>query len=574
MVTNGNNQHPKWLEWLIVLGLLVAVILPRALDLDQYATTDETLWLQRSANFYYALGQREFAQTYQDKHPGVSIMWAGATSFLVNYPEYSGMRQGYFLPLDFHDFLDREGKEPLELLVAGRTFLVIGTAVLFIAAFLITEKLIGKLPATLGFLFIAFDPFLIGLNTILHPDNLLPSFMLLSSVSYIAYLYKGRKTVYLIISAVAAAGSWLTKYAGLFLIPYIGLLTIIETIERKIAFGELIKRATRSLLLWFLLAIIVFMALWPSAWVNPEQTFFSIIDTFNSGFISQIELSTLLNGQIVPLGDHNYSFYPVHYLWRTTPMAAIGIGLAIIRIFSSRNYPDNIHHRKFIFMFLLFSFFFTLAMSMGNLKANRYIGSIFPVLDLVAAVGWITIIDTTHQWLKNRFNLTRAQIISALFICIVVAAQILAVWQVRPYYWSYYNPLLGGPNLAPGNIDIGYGEGLDQAGRYLETKPNANELTVLSWYGVGPFSYFYSGPFNFTAIIPDWTKTNARRLAEADYIVIYVNQSQRQLTRPLLDVLTSVEPEHIIVINNIEYAWIYDVRDIPQEDFEYLTSFE
>ncbi len=569
-------QSPtKWYQkWILLLIVSISILLPRMLDLDQYATTDETLWLQRSANFYYALGQRDFEQTYQDKHPGVSIMWAGAAGFFVNYPEYRGMGQGYFLPLEFHDFLDKEGKEPLELLVAGRTFLVIGTAVFFIAAFIITEKLIGKLPATLGFLFIAFDPFLIGLNTILHPDNLLPSLMLLSSVSYIAYLYKGRKNVYLIISAVAAAGSWLTKYAGLFLIPYIGLLTLIETIELKITFGESIKRFTRSLLFWFLLAIIVFMALWPSAWVNPEQTFSSIIETFNSGFGTRSKLPTLLNSQIVPLGDHNYSFYLVHYLWRTTPIAAIGIGLALIGFFTSRKNPGIIHHHKFIFMLLLFSFFFTLAMSMGNLKADRYIGSIFPVLDLVAAIGWVGIFNTIHIRLKNKYKPTHVKVVSVIFICIVVGTQLLIVVRMHPYYWSYYNSIMGGSIKAPEIIDVGYGEGLDQAAAYLETKPNAIDLTVLSWYGTGPFSYFFSGKTKDMIIRSYWHENNAIKLTESDYIVIYVYQWQLQYTQPLLDVLANIEPEFLAVINNIEYAKVYNVDDIPQEDFERLTQIE
>ena len=95
-------------QGIILLVLLIAIILPRTLDLDQYVTTDETLWLQRSANFYYALGQREFEQTYQEVHPGVSIMWAGALGFQVKYPEYRGMGQGYLSPLDFHDFLDKK----------------------------------------------------------------------------------------------------------------------------------------------------------------------------------------------------------------------------------------------------------------------------------------------------------------------------------------------------------------------------------------------------------------------------------------------------------------------------------
>ena len=95
METNGNNEPPRWLEWLIVLGLLVAVILPRLLDLERFVTIDEGLWLYRSANFYYALGQREFEYMHQSKHPVVSIMWAGAAGIHNKFPEYRGLGQEY-----------------------------------------------------------------------------------------------------------------------------------------------------------------------------------------------------------------------------------------------------------------------------------------------------------------------------------------------------------------------------------------------------------------------------------------------------------------------------------------------
>jgi hypothetical protein len=48
---------------------------------------------------------------------------------------------------------------------------------------------------------------------------------------------------------------------------------------------------------------------------------------------------------------------------------------------------------------------------------------------------------------------------------------ISALWTF-PYYLSYYNPLMGGPRKAPQVMQIGWGEGLDQAGRYLDRNPS------------------------------------------------------------------------------------------------------
>ena len=42
-------------------------------------------------------------------------------------------------------------------------------------------------------------------------------------------------------------------------------------------------------------------------------------------------------------------------------------------------------------------------------------------------------------------------------------------------------------------MQIGWGEGLDEAARYLNTKTTAADLHVISWYSPGSFSYFFKG---------------------------------------------------------------------------------
>ena len=62
---------------LLVYGLLAAVILiPRIIGLDEFVTVDEPVWTSHSANFYYALGESDFENTFQEYHPGVTTMWA------------------------------------------------------------------------------------------------------------------------------------------------------------------------------------------------------------------------------------------------------------------------------------------------------------------------------------------------------------------------------------------------------------------------------------------------------------------------------------------------------------------
>src|SRR3972149_248484 len=87
-----NSVYPKtiparkWGNLLALALVVVATWLPRGLALDRFVTTDEVLWLTRSGNFYYALTQRDYKNTYQREHPGVTVMWAGMLGFLRAIP--------------------------------------------------------------------------------------------------------------------------------------------------------------------------------------------------------------------------------------------------------------------------------------------------------------------------------------------------------------------------------------------------------------------------------------------------------------------------------------------------------
>ncbi len=112
----------RLLNTLLYLLLALAFILPRLVYLGQYVTADENLWLRRSANFYYALGQRDFKHTFQMPHPGVMTSWAGTGGFLLVYPEYRGSGAGNLEgDGEFHRLLAEMGVKALDVLVR-RTF--------------------------------------------------------------------------------------------------------------------------------------------------------------------------------------------------------------------------------------------------------------------------------------------------------------------------------------------------------------------------------------------------------------------------------------------------------------------
>ncbi len=106
---------------------------------------------------------------------------------------------------------------------------------------------------------------------------------------------------------------------------------------------------------------------------------------------------------------------------------------------------------------------------------------------------------------------------------------------------------------------------------YLNTKVNADNLQVFTYLASGPFSYYFDGQELNMILESGWGLKNAERLAKADYVVVYVSQWQRQLHQPLLHVLAGIAPEHVVTINGVEYAQVYNKEDIPAADLARLT---
>jgi hypothetical protein len=111
-----------------------------------------------------------------------------------------------------------------------------------------------------------------------------------------------------------------------------------------------------------------------------------------------------------------------------------------------------------------------------------------------------------------------------LLLAGLVTLQLLSATFAAPYFLTYYNPLLGGARRAVTQIPIGWGEGLEQAAQYLNQLPQAESLSVSSWYSDIFDPYFVGQQASFA--------DDGRAQLAADYVVFYVNQIQRQKPYP------------------------------------------
>jgi hypothetical protein len=560
----SNHDRPsKWLEWLLVLGLLLAIILPRGLDLSRYVTIDEGLWLYRSANYYYAIWQHEFEYTYQTEHPGVTTMIAGAVGYHFEFPMYKAMVKGY---VDggkrLVKFLETTDETPVDLLVAGRKVMIAITALLLLASYWIVRKIIGFIPAILGFFLIALTPFHISLTNILHLDGMLTGWMLLSVVALFYYLYKTRKPIYFLISAAAGACCLLTKTPGIFMVPFVGLLLLTRYLDEKpYGWKRLFTQIAAPLILWVIIAVLVFVLLWPAMWVAPVDTLRDIVgkmSTYVEGSEKIIFDEETQTARVLGMG-----WYPDTLLWRNTPVIFIGFILSIVGYLLKWGALGQKIARRFTIILFLFIVFFIITMGLGDSKADRYILPVYPPLILISALGWVAATEKFYSWLKYKIPVKLSSYIQPAILITLVILQLGETIRTHPYYYAYYNPLMGGPERATKHILFGWGEGLNEVAAYINTKPNADELVVmLPGYAYGPLSFYLSGiAIRDLNEAPEYTD-------ELDYIVVYIRQMQTHSWHAII--LENTEPEHVVTINNLAYARIYNVTDISPEDWQKL----
>ena len=339
----------------------------------------------------------------------------------------------------------------------------------------------------------------------------------------------------------------------------IGLLTLIE-LWRSYSTdkaGSIWKRLwwyAWPVVAWGVIGGLVFVVFWPAMWVDPIQSVTKIFSAAKRVTELGHYSGTFFNGTVSQnLGLASGYYYPVTYLWRTTPVVLLGLPLAGWGFITKRK-PFNQQGAWLTFIGLILGVIvYTLAMTAGEKKLERYFLPVYAPLDLVAGMGWAFLV----YWIKERSipNLSRYSPI--LVLVPVLATQIVLCLRTYPYYYSYYNPVMGGSRKAPSVMQIGWGEGLDQAAHYLNQKPEAEKLRVLSWYSAGSFSYFFKGQALNLGFDNEFNEGEKKNLAKSDYVVVYVNQIQRNRPEELLDYLSELEPEKTIWINGIEYVRIY-----------------
>jgi 4-amino-4-deoxy-L-arabinose transferase-like glycosyltransferase len=554
----------------VLLGLIALILIPRLIGIDAFATIDEPYWLTAGSNFYYALGQREFANTVYDYHPAVTTMWIVAAAMLLYFPQYRGLGQGYFdvYKDTLEQFLLSHDRTPLGLLVTARVLQVLVICVLLIAVFLLLRRLLDERAAVVGVLMISFDPFFLGHSRLLNHEGMMTLFVLVAVLALTAHLFNRQSWVLLVASGVTAGLAQLTKSSSIVIVPVAGLLFLLAGVRRRSGGSPL--RITSTLVdvgVWLATLGAVYILLWPGMWVAPGRMLHEVFGNAFSYAFQGARLSAVSAEPSVEFQPRllDVVLYVQSMLWRTTPLVWLGLVLAIAVLFFGG--PEK---RLVMFTVALVGALFIVLFGVASGRNSaHYILTSYAALDVLAAVGYSEII----RRLSGRL-LGVVLPLPGLLAGLAVIAQAVCALLFFPYYYNFYNPIMEA--LEPGrqNPNFGYGEGLDLAAFYLDQKPAVAESTVMAFYGRGPFSFFYNGitePLKTVYADAENVPQLQQTLRKSDYLVIYYAlQRGRNSPANVMRALQSVAPEKTIWLNGIEYIRIYALQSMPGDFYDRL----
>ncbi len=553
-------------EVAISLGLFLLALLPRAYDLYRFVTADEAKWVYRSARFLAAFLNGDFAATSVNLTPAVTTTWLGGVGLTLYYWFNQAALNMPFTAwlLSLPQF-----RTEMPLLVATRWPMVIFTSVGVVIIYWLTRLLFNRTLAVIAAAFVALDPHTVALSRILGHDAPVTMFMVISILLLLLAVKRvggqgGRgageqsitgMSLLIILSGISAGLAFLSKAPALFLIPFVALVCLWQIWQGRSALSLWLK----LFLLWIAVAYLTFVIVWPAAWVDPAGRPWAVIENAFLSATDQEEADSESFWLVPNLGPF---YYIVNGGFKLSPLAFIGLILTLFVILKQPRHPRNRVNDETsntqslnlpispspIFWLLTFIVLFTIFMTLGHKRSPRYILPIFPTLAIIAAYGWFKLQHAiSNKWPvagnpHHASGITHHVLRITPPILLILAALIFLL-PYAPYYFTYFNPLLGGSYTAPHLVKIGWGEGLDQVGRFLQREVSNARVGTAYASTVAPF---FKG---------DLSSPTGDRL---DYVVLYSKQVQSGRPSPdSLRYYDQAEPIFSVDLDGISYANVY-----------------
>lgn len=553
------------LKGILLVVLLIAIIaIPRLVGLGKFTSIDEPFWLHQSANFYYALGQRQFENTIYEYHPAVTTMWIICVGMLAYFPEYRALGQGYLKQGKFDLFMASHGKDPLQLLIVSRALQVMIIVLLLLIVYFLLKRMFDDRSAFFTTALISVSPFFLGQSRLLNHEALLGLFLLISLLGLLVYLYVERRWMLLLLSSCTGALGQLTKSSGIPLIPIIFLVLLVYAItSNRNRLGHGLLEAGRTLGGWLIALVFFYFLFWPGMWVAPGKMLYEVYGNAFSYTFQGMRLSVLPGLETAGFKFDTLrtglEIYLTDLIWRTTVVSWLGViaGLWMAVVLIMRKTGQN-YLFTFSYSAILAVAFIVLFSIQRGPKPPHYIVTSYISLDLIAGLALAYVAELLAVRIPK---INRSWSVWA-GLGIILMIQLISAARFYPYYITYNNPVtkaLQPQSQNPTVKETGYGVGLDQAAAYLSQKAGAGGMSVMSANGYGSFSYYFPGRTVPMNVLDLSDPVIVGILKESQYAVVdYYNQKRIGLLAGFED----IKPEKIIWINGIEYLHIYRAADL------------
>ena len=520
-MTSGSSQSRPRRELLASLGLFGLALLPRALGLGAFATADEAKWVYRSAQFLGALLRGDLAGTVVNLTPAVTTTWMGSLGLVAYYAQQRAalgvLLAGWLASLP-------EFRAEMDVLVAVRWPVVLLSSLAIVALYQLGRRLVDRRVALLFGVLLALDPQAIALARVLGHDAPAGWLVGLSLLAFLIAVQPAARPspnrwMWTLLSGGLAGLAFASKSPAFFLAPFVGLVALVTWWRRRDSWRGWLAR----LALWGLAAWLAFVLIWPAAWSSPIGMPYAVV---HNAFLSATDTEEARAEGYWQVPDLGVWYYPINGAFKLSVLASLGLVLWLVGAVRSRRLT------ALEGALLTFALLFSLFMTLGGKRSNRYLLPAWPALYLLAALG----IDSAYSVLR------RTHYATATLLAILLLLPPLTTY---PYYLTYFNPLLGGAATAVRLVKIGWGEGLDQVGGWLNAQPDAPALRAGSAYA-SALAPFFAG------------KVSQVTAGELDYVVLYRRQLQEGDPSPgILRYYEAQSPAYRVQLAGIDYAWVY-----------------
>ena len=551
----------------LLICVFVIASVPRLSSLEAHWSSDEALWLTRSADFMSSVKKGEFSKTLIAYHPGVTTMWV------------AGLRTFFTSP-------------DLDVRNLARSRFLIGIVVWIgiSATCLLLSRLFGRWISLISFACLAFSPLFLAQTRRVHTDALATTFILLTVLLFLLYCQNRRSLRYLIFSSIAFGLALLSKSDSVLLLPCILLcLFIFRNPHSRL------KQNVIAFLCFFSCSLLTILVLWPVFWtptfailgfcllggiyilsetlkketislkslsffaasvvlsvvcIQIPQTIWMVFDTAGKAVITPHEVKHFFLGKAIY--DPGWLFYPFVLTIRSTPLMLPLAILGCIQLWKHRNdSEDTVRHFKTGLTLVICVLLFTICLSATSKKFSRYLLPAFPILEILAAIGFVEVLKWSYTVLRSRFShetISLKHTFTAVACLLFFLIQVMPVLALHPYYGTYYNTCWKVTDITK-VITIGEASGLDLAAQYLKKKEMERPMRVQ----VSPLSAQF-----FIRYFIGWIRTpDMIEGPLPDYEVVYIRDSQIGLV-PQTGTLNG-ELEALITLNGIDHVWIYRI---------------